>query len=100
MRLCLRCAARLNHPPRPSPPAPPHLHLVQDDKEKIKEALTAAQEWLDENQEAEKEEFADKLKEVQEVCNPIIAEVYKAAGGPEGAEGAGADEDLGEHDEL
>ncbi len=66
----------------------------------MKDALTSAQEWLDENQEAEKDEFADKLKEVQDVCNPIIAEAYKAAGGPEGAGEGGEEEDLGEHDEL
>jgi heat shock protein 5 len=93
----------LRQPPRPcrSPPATPPP-LPQDDKEKIKDALTSAQEWLDENQEAEKDEFAEKLKEVQEVCNPIIAEVYKASGGPEGGAGGegGGDEDLGEHDEL
>jgi len=49
-------------------------------------------------QDAEKEDYEEKLKEVQDVCGPIISKVYAAAGGEEG--GAGGEEDLGEHDEL
>merc|ERR1711998_794841 len=37
--------------------------IGDDDKEAI--------EWLDDNQEAEKEDFEEKLKEVQDVCSPI-----------------------------
>merc|ERR1712159_35291 len=37
-------------------------------------------EWLDANQLAEVEEFTDKLKEVEEVCNPVITAMYQAAG--------------------
>ena len=50
-------------------------------------------------QDAEKEEYEEKLKEVQDVCAPIVGKHAGAAGGaPEGGEG---DEDLaGDHDEL
>ena len=46
---------------------------------------------------AEPDEYKDKLKEVEDVCNPIIAEVYKKSGGPSDG---GDSEDLGDHDEL
>ena len=64
----------------------------------VKAAVDEAIEWLDENQEAEEEEYKDKLKEVEDVCNPIVSAAYAKAGG--GAPGGGDDEDLDSHDEL
>ncbi|KAI6692440.1 hypothetical protein NL676_020150 [Syzygium grande] len=53
-----------------------------DDKEKIESALKEALEWLDENQNtAEKEDFDEKLKEVEAVCTPVIKQVYEKSGG-------------------
>ncbi|XP_024370014.1 luminal-binding protein 4 [Physcomitrium patens] len=52
-----------------------------EDKETIETATKEALEWLDENQSAEKEDFAEKLKEVEGICNPIVSKVYQAAGG-------------------
>merc|ERR1711870_178030 len=40
--------------------------------------------WLDANQLAEVEEFNEKQKEVEAVCNPIITKLYGAAGGAPG----------------
>jgi len=51
--------------------------------------------WLDANQLAEKEEFDDKQKELEGICNPIITKLYQSAGGappggmPGGFPGAG-----------
>ena len=48
--------------------------------------------WLDANQTAEVEEYKDKQKEVEGVCNPIIQKLYQGAGGgapPPQAGGAG-----------
>ena len=59
--------------------------------------MTEALEWLDDNPAAEKEEYEEKLKEVEAVCNPIVSKVY-AAGGEEGGEEA--DEDFDMHDDL
>ena len=67
--------------------------LEGEDKATIEEAIKGALEWLDENQSAEKEEYEEKLKEVEGVCNPIISKVYAKTGGPGGA----GEED---HDEL
>ena len=76
--------------------------LEGDEKEKIEAATKEALEWLDENQNSEKEEYDEKLKEVEAVCNPIITAVYQRSGGaPGGAGGEGATEEEDEsHDEL
>merc|ERR1740138_215744 len=75
--------------------------ISDDDKETIEKALGEANEWLDDNQEAEKDDFEEKLKEVQDVCSPIISKVYKESGGAPGGGGDfGGDDDLDGHDEL
>ncbi|XP_008782335.1 luminal-binding protein 3-like [Phoenix dactylifera] len=49
--------------------------IESDDKETMESALKEAMEWLDDNQKAEKEDYDDeKLKELEQVCNPIIKE--------------------------
>ena len=63
----------------------------------MKEAL----EWLDDNQSMEKEDYEEKLKEVEAVCNPIISAVYQRSGGAPGGGGASGEEDEDDsHDEL
>merc|ERR1711998_91940 len=75
--------------------------IGDEDKETIEKSLEEANEWLDDNQEAEKDDFAEKLKEVQDVCSPIISKVYKESGGAPGGGGDfGGDDDLDGHDEL
>merc|ERR1712022_92179 len=77
--------------------------ISDEDKETIEKALEDANEWLDDNQDAEKEEFDEKLKEVQGVCSPIISKVYQESGGAPGGDfGGGEDmeDDLDGHDEL
>ena len=74
--------------------------LESDEKDKIETAVKEALEWLDDNQHAEKEDYDEKLKEVEAVCNPIITAVYQRSG--EAAPGSGPDgeEDDDSHDEL
>ncbi|KAL0929173.1 hypothetical protein M5K25_001117 [Dendrobium thyrsiflorum] len=67
------------------------------DKKKIEETIDKAIQWLDGNQLAEAEEFEDKMKELESVCNPIIAKMYQGGGGAMdedvprgGSSGAGA----------
>ncbi|KAL9237438.1 hypothetical protein vseg_011985 [Gypsophila vaccaria] len=73
--------------------------LESDEKEKIEAAVKEALEWLDDNQSAEKEDYEEKLKEVEAVCNPVITAVYQRSGGPSGGSGD-ADDSEEEHDEL
>ncbi|KAL6320421.1 hypothetical protein AAG906_007118 [Vitis piasezkii] len=73
--------------------------LESEEKEKIETAVKEALEWLDDNQNAETEDYQEKLKEVEAVCNPIITAVYQRSGGaPGGSSDGGEDEDS--HDEL
>lgn len=72
--------------------------LSDEDKSTIKDALTDAQDWLNANSDAEKDDFEDKLKELQTTCDPIVSKVYQAAGGQGGAEGKEEEEE--EFDEL
>merc|ERR1711865_1363636 len=73
-----------------------------DDKDTIEKALEEVNEWLDDNQDAEKDDFDEKLKEVQDTCSPIISKVYQESGGAPGGGGDdfGGDDDLDGHDEL
>jgi len=68
--------------------------IESDDKSKIKEALTDAQDWLTSHDEADKEDYESQLKDLQSICDPIIAKVYKTQGGQ------GAEEDEEDHEDL
>jgi len=68
--------------------------ISEDDKKAILDKCDETIKWLDANQLAEVEEFNDKQKEVEGICNPIITKMYAAAGGapdgmPEGMGGMG-----------
>jgi L1 cell adhesion molecule like protein len=58
--------------------------ISEDDMKTITDKCDEAIKWLDANQLAEIEEFKDKQKEVEGVCNPIITKLYQAGGMPEG----------------
>merc|ERR1712234_66081 len=58
--------------------------ISESEKKKIEDKCDECIKWLDANQMAEKEEYEDKQKELEAVCNPIIAKLYGAAGGAPG----------------
>jgi heat shock protein 1/8 len=62
--------------------------LDPSDKQAIEQAVESTIQWLDQNQLAEVEEFEHKQKELEGICNPIIARMYQG-GGAGGAGGAG-----------
>lgn len=68
--------------------------IDMDSKNKVEEAVREVNEWLDGNPDSDKEQYVEKLKELEDVCNPVFAEVYQRSG----AEDDGAEED--DHDEL
>lgn len=58
-------------------------------------AIEEAIEWLDDNQDADQDEYEEKLKELEDVTKPIVSAAYQAGGADSDDE-----EDLGNHDEL
>uniref|UniRef100_A0A8D0C4Q2 Heat shock protein family A (Hsp70) member 2 n=1 Tax=Salvator merianae TaxID=96440 RepID=A0A8D0C4Q2_SALMN len=65
--------------------------ISEQDKQRVLEKCQEVINWLDRNQMAEKEEFEHKQKELEKLCNPIIAKLYQGAGaaGAGGAPGGG-----------
>jgi len=50
--------------------------LSNDDKTTISEAISEVEDWLNSNEDAEKDELEEQMKELQSICDPIIAKVY------------------------
>lgn len=65
--------------------------LSQEDKDTLNSNIEKTVSWLDDNQQATREEYEERQKELEGVANPIIMKVYgQGAGGFPGAPGAGA----------
>jgi heat shock protein 5 len=62
----------------------------------VKSAIEEALEWLEENSDAETDEYEDKLKEVEDKCSPIVSKAYQAGGGDDDED----DDDEDDRDEL
>ena len=62
----------------------------------VKSEIEEALEWLEENSDAETEEYEEKLKEVEEKCSPIVSKAYAAGGGPDGDDDEDEDDDRDE----
>jgi len=61
--------------------------LAAEDKAKIEHEVDEVIKWLDGNQQAEKDEFEDKQKELEAKWNPIVSKLYGGGGaGPMGEE--------------
>jgi L1 cell adhesion molecule like protein len=54
--------------------------LEPAEKKKIEDVIEESIQWLDNNQLAEADEFEDKMKELEGICNPIIAKMYQGDG--------------------
>merc|ERR1711973_657575 len=72
--------------------------LSDEEKEKIEAIIDEKVKWLENNAEADSEEFKKQKKEAEDIVQPIIAKLYQGAGGapPTGDE----DEDDSGRDEL
>merc|ERR1712139_544227 len=69
--------------------------LSDDDKKTVDNAVQKLIEWLDQNQNAEKVEYETKLKELENLCNPIMAKIY--AESPSGSGGTHTEADAQAH---
>merc|ERR1719277_2151436 len=77
--------------------------LSEEDEDTIEEAVNDVLDWLQSNDDAEKEDFDEKKAELEEIVNPILQEFYQQHGGMGGEAGGDDDwddDDLADHDEL
>jgi L1 cell adhesion molecule like protein len=58
------------------------------DKTRLESAVDEAIKWLDASQEAAKEEYDDRKRELEAIANPIMQKLY-GAGGASGASNPG-----------
>jgi heat shock protein 5 len=60
--------------------------LSAEDKQAVEEAVSEAISFLDENPNAEKEEYDEARQKLQSVTNPIVQKAYQGSGGGAGGE--------------
>ncbi|KAK6135351.1 hypothetical protein DH2020_030862 [Rehmannia glutinosa] len=70
--------------------------IASGDKEEIENALKDSIEWLDDNQNADKDELDERTRELEDVCGPIIKKAYEESG----ANGSDFENEEPNHDEL
>ena len=63
-----------------------------EDKKELQDSIDEVLDWLDENPEADKDEYDGKQKEIEAISNPIMRKMYEGAGA--GGEGGGGGEDF------
>jgi heat shock protein 5 len=68
-------------------------NISAEDKKELQDMIDETLDWMDENPEADKEDYDEKMKEVEQVANPIMRNVYA------GGSGGRADEDMGDFDD-
>merc|ERR1712151_502211 len=66
------------------------------DKKELQDLIDETLDWMEDNPEAEKEDYDEKMKEVENVSNPIMRNVYSQG---EGGAGGDDEDDFGD-DEL
>jgi len=69
--------------------------LSEDDRATLSKAIEDGLIWLEDHPAAEKEEYDEKQKEVEQVANPILKRAYES-GGSDGASNMNDDDFLGE----
>lgn len=55
--------------------------LSEDDKKVVRDKCSSELSWLDTNTLADKDEFDDRLKEIQRVCSPIMSKLHGGSAG-------------------
>jgi heat shock protein 5 len=72
--------------------------LSEDDIEKINDKVDEVLDWLDENADAETEDFEEMKAELEKIAHPIMKDFYAGSGG--GAGGYDEDDEYDFDDEL
>ncbi|KAJ9550051.1 hypothetical protein OSB04_022594 [Centaurea solstitialis] len=54
--------------------------VAVEDRKKVEDAVEEALRWLDSNEDAGVDEFEEKMKALEGICNPIIVRMYEDGG--------------------
>jgi len=57
--------------------------ISSEDKKELQDMIDEALDWIEKNPDAEKEEYDEKQKEVENVANPIMRNMYSSGAGGE-----------------
>merc|ERR1711897_97211 len=68
--------------------------LSAEDKKELEDIIDETLDWMDENPEAEKGDYDEKQKEVEQIANPIMRNLYQGGGGDDGDDGDFGDDEL------
>jgi len=68
--------------------------ISPQDKKELQDMIDETLDWMDENPEADKDDYSAKQKEVEKVANPIMRQFYSGAGGAGAGAGSGGDSDF------
>jgi len=63
--------------------------LSEDDIKSLGDKIDEVLKWMEEHEDAEKEEYEEKQKEIENIANPIISKMYAGAEGGAMPEGMG-----------
>jgi heat shock protein 5 len=74
--------------------------LSTEDKQTLESAVKETLEWVDENPSAEKDEYDEKMQELQKIANPIVSKVYQQQGGDSPSDETPGDEEDADTKEL
>ncbi|XP_002735722.1 endoplasmic reticulum chaperone BiP-like [Saccoglossus kowalevskii] len=74
--------------------------LTEEEKDTISKACEEQIEWLEENQDADTEDFKEHRSVLEEIIKPIVSKLYEGAGGAPPPEEGAPDEDDWDRDEL
>ena len=55
--------------------------MSAEDKKELQDMIDETLDWMDENPEADKEDYDEKQKEVEQVANPIMRNMYAGGAG-------------------
>merc|ERR1712151_176357 len=67
-------------------------NISPQDKKELHDIIDEALEWMDENPESDKEDYDEKRKEVEQIANPIMRDMYAGGAGDEDMGDFGDDE--------
>merc|ERR1712203_504593 len=68
-------------------------NISAEDKKELQDMIDETLDWMDENPEADKEDYDEKTKEVEQIANPIMRNLYQGAGAGGGGGGFGGDDE-------